>query len=1234
MDCPKANFLTDLHLSSKMSFNVDYSAYKDNAIVTEIRTDADALRDALSTKDGAWVLYKQWKNRLTTTQPIDAATLKAKQLDGAIPYSDSKTPEAILNDSLNELDSLTIRNPEYKFTNEWLNNYMHGIKPDLKELFKSDLDYFEFMESRYSLLKQLSDNGYDIQKHFALRHKKWADYMRLVMSDMEQWEIFSILKTQPTAISLEKYAEWLKKSIYEYMPDVAKTDAKQKEIWRLVDYMVPTGTERSSPVKAVEWIFNFARPLAMFGKFTLWMMSGARLLYISAIGNGTMLMARTKGIESVVKSDFIDDLLEKEGILAWEWRMKMNVEFGQSWMEKLLQMAMAVWPESSLLKQNTFWVASKLLWGWHNMWDILADSYAKKAMVAEAMVLHGIDGYNINVMHQLYKDWKLPKDLIDSIRKSAHDKYDMFFTNSSTRSRTANRLTVGERDGFGKTITKLSFNFMQWYTMRRLGSLISSIEMFDIARKEWRIKLSEPSTIRQWLNTDEWAEYRNFLMTSLLSAKLATYVVTNQSDNDKLSIGERLQKIKMFAMGMNDYLSSAESSVPFKILDSLIEWAMTKYEKLDPDGVIRTYHGWVSWAVINTLHQTVLGMQREFNVFKLVPALMAGANTQAGWDFALESFDAEMASITSGQGRFLMDWTNNSFGLEIVDEPFDTTAQWNFLTWENNKTLQLSHQIRTEEDIAKYMDQWMPKSVIEIFKTLAPIVVASKFLNEDNIINKEATLNFIKHNIEKDKIANDLYNWVFNSAVLRTEAEERALWVLIPEWRFWWNIDGFFKELTSFSNTRAESDWTLELGSDYGINDTQYKAIEAKIIEIVWPQTYSQMIKDTAGVKKDDPGLIVARAALDAKVPGSGRLAISILAYKNYYELLASKYGKDAKEKDLTFEQKEDLQRQILISYGNQLVLWDKLAQNNMLMERMNQLSPEVLKASPEVQKIANSVTFIDSIIHSETKKGNINSRYLASVLSLAGKYSPDSIRPKVIENTIYKIDNMDIAANDKVILKNGVILGNIDYLGYIAKDPVMSEKHKETITNVLNMIYSNQAMNSVTENFKAMEQGELDRMTSKAYPTFNKTWGKGYGSYMGRSSKWYGTAKQTATDENGKSLDPNAQDNAKVKQMISEKLSKMPFTKRNMLVNMKWNMTSALRNSPKTALELFYVKQLNIELWVAQSQKLDNSSDINKINEQSKQKSKPIGYKSKKWKTVALKLPKSKKAKPVTYKW
>ena len=80
-------------------------------------------------------------------------------------------------------------------------------------------------------------------------------------------------------------------------------------------------------------------------------------------------------------------------------------------------------------------------------------------------------------------------------------------------------------------------------------------------------------------------------MTSLLASKLAVYVVTNQSENEYLSPAERIQKVKNFAISYNDYLSSTESSIPFRILDSLVEGAITKYVKLDPDGQTREYYG-------------------------------------------------------------------------------------------------------------------------------------------------------------------------------------------------------------------------------------------------------------------------------------------------------------------------------------------------------------------------------------------------------------------------------------------------------------------------------------------------------------------------------------------------------------------------------------------------------------------------------------------------------------------
>jgi hypothetical protein len=102
---------------------------------------------------------------------------------------------------------------------------------------------------------------------------------------------------------------------------------------------------------------------------------------------------------------------------------------------------------------------------------------------------------------------------------------------------------------------------------------------------------------------------------------------------------------------------------------------------------------------------------------------------------------------------------------------------------------------------------------------------------------------------------------------------------------------------------------------------------------------------------------------------------------------------------------------------------------------------------------------------------------------------------------------------------------------------------------------------------------------------------------------------------------------------MLSKKIVGMPAFKRNKMVNLSSHNVSSYSKSPKNALEEFYVKALESAKQTAQSQKLDNSEDVSKIGQQSKPKGTKIGYKSKKWKTANLALPKVKKAKPVTYK-
>ena len=73
------------------------------------------------------------------------------------------------------------------------------------------------------------------------------------------------------------------------------------------------------------------------------------------------------------------------------------------------------------------------------------------------------------------------------------------------------------------------------------------------------------------------------------------------------------------------------------------------------------------------------------------------------------------------------------------------------------------------------MEQPLGKSLIDIADTIAPLAIMKQFWDPDSIINKEASLNMMMKFIEKDKVANDLYNGVFNSDVLRTEREELAM---------------------------------------------------------------------------------------------------------------------------------------------------------------------------------------------------------------------------------------------------------------------------------------------------------------------------------------------------------------------------------------------------------------------------------------------------------------------------
>lgn len=118
---------------------------------------------------------------------------------------------------------------------------------------------------------------------------------------------------------------------------------------------------------------------------------------------------------------------------------------------------------------------------------------------------------------------------------------------------------------------------------------------------------------------------------------------------------------------------------------------------------------------------------------------------------------------------------------------------------------------------------------------------------------------------------------------------------------------------------------------------------------------------------------------------------------------------------------RENLQKAIIAEYGNQLLLTDKYAQVELLGLRAKQLHPGLIDENPELTRVVNSTMMTDMLVHQAAKNGDLNSRYLGSVLSLAGKYMPDNLRLPIIEKTFYGIDQMTISENAKNVLKTGV---------------------------------------------------------------------------------------------------------------------------------------------------------------------------------------------------------------------
>lgn len=260
-------------------------------------------------------------------------------------------------------------------------------------------------------------------------------------------------------------------------------------------------------------------------------------------------------------------------------------------------------------------------------------------------------------------------------------------------------------------------------------------------------------------------------MTTLLAGKVAVYVETNQAENQYLPMEERLDKIKMYMYGLNDYVNAGQGSIVGRMITNTIKYGTSEYVSVDSQGNYVTEYGGIPGATLGFIEEGINSLFREFNVFALAPTLMQGMRTSVGFDFAIEAADKELGKIINGIGRFSLTPGTEIYNMKPYPEAGDDVSDWLMIKNETNQSMKLSDKIRTMEDISQFVDTPGEHTWKYLMKNLLPLKIAGKFFNTPQDINKEAAYELFQKSVEGDPVANDLYNGIFNTDVLYTEQD-------------------------------------------------------------------------------------------------------------------------------------------------------------------------------------------------------------------------------------------------------------------------------------------------------------------------------------------------------------------------------------------------------------------------------------------------------------------------------
>lgn len=833
--------------------------------------------------------------------------------------------------------------------------------------------------------------------------------------------------------------------------DVNTTEAVRKALWEDVGLFVKKW-QVDNIVSDIMWdplgtgfFYNLTSTLRWLYrrlKYTYNVLWWTLMFANSAILGNQRYKSMMSWFEEVMESKAFQELIDSwwvKSLNRWaDITINGNTDLWWSLIDrmanKLLDMTWLEWRAREIVNTiESWWI--------HSAYDLMAQDWVKRLALAQALNKQWIDIYNIQEFVENINKWKVSKEVMNKILSETELVYSRFFTNSSSAALSRHRMS-----------RMYMFNNLQWYVINRTDEMTSSIKsayewiMSHRAAKHTKTGISEVDNLTVWeklrelafdwndfveyLNTDN-LELKSFLNNVLMSAKMSYYywqAITWQPDT--------FENFKEYRVDTSDYLSSLDAtwfaailSAPFKWYSAYNEYKHMAWEETE-------IWEWVRAAMINTLSEVC---SRIFKEWKLLTATM---NTMVAYgkthdlDFASTVLWTELDKLMSWLGRFQLSDVDDTYDME--DFSSDTDIIWKILLtnhetsvgwWLKTKLnkLEAADRAINNPELAMITAVWYLPVIWELFKSAT---------GNGWFAFNEATYKTYRDMVENDPVMKWLYHWTIDVDNYSKKWLQQLYYELVdfnyPSEKLW---DKWRHLVWSYDQNTWE---------DYTIKTEKEEAFVTNMLrELNISDAERESIMEQNRIWKND-WLIKIMAMADAYQPGSGKVIVSYLANLDAYDLLKQATWVDYPSwSDITDDVNEAIQAMVVQKWYPELFIADKTSWYRAIQVYLNDANPEVFNAlykDQKLQKYTNTLWYMDMLMHQMAYEWEVDAKYIKNIWWMIGKYvDDDQARITLVNYTLSSIDALDMPESQKLIAKEALLAGNMDFYSKIKKNDIAS---------------------------------------------------------------------------------------------------------------------------------------------------------------------------------------------------